>query len=134
MEDIDVAPPLMSVVSSPRVSESLTSPHNILEWTPEPVQEWLIKHNLIQMSRLLTNCDGRSLVYLSKYMKNCQSQQIFNLLQEDSLQRTKQSVSIVELCRFHSLMDHQKQLMRPKRLLNIFCLILHIFEYSPFSV
>jgi hypothetical protein len=66
-------------------------------------------------------------------MKNCQSQQIFNLLQEDSLQQTKQSVSIVELSRFHSLMDHQKQLMRPKRLLNIFCLILHIFEYSPFS-
>jgi hypothetical protein len=59
-------------------------------------------------------------------MKNCQSQQIFNLLQEDSLQRTKQSVSVVELSRFYSLLDHQKQLMRPKRLL-------HIFEYSPFS-
>ncbi len=108
MEDTDAAPPVMSVVSSPRVSASPTSPHNILEWTEEQVQEWLIKHNLIQMSRLLTNCDGRSLVYLSKYMESCQLQQILNLLQEDSLQRTKQSVSIVELCRFHSLMDQQK--------------------------
>ncbi len=113
MEDTtDIAPPVMSVVSSARASASIASPQSILEWTEEQVQEWLIKHNLIRMSRLLTNCDGRSLVYLSKYMKSCQSQQILNLLQEDSVQRTNQSVSLIELSRFHSLMDQQKQFMR----------------------
>jgi hypothetical protein len=64
------------------------------------------------MSRLLTNFDGRSLVYLTKYMKTCRSQQVLSLLQEDSMERTNQSVSLVELSRFHSLMDQQKQLMR----------------------
>jgi hypothetical protein len=111
MEDTDVAPPIVSVVSSARASVSLASPQSIVEWTEEQVEEWLMKHNLIKMSRLLTNCDGRSLVYLSKYMKSCQSQQILNLLQEDSVQRTKQSVSLIELSRFQSLMDKEKQLM-----------------------
>ena len=42
------------------------------------VQDWLIEHNLIQMSRLLVDCDGRSLVYLNKYMKSGQPQQILH--------------------------------------------------------
>jgi hypothetical protein len=90
---------------------SLALSKNILDWKEEQVQECLIKHNLIKMSRLLTNCDGRSLIYLRKYMKSCQPQQILNLLQEDSVALTNHSVSLIELSRFQSLMDQQKQLM-----------------------
>jgi hypothetical protein len=82
---------------------------NILEWTETQVQEWLVQHNLIQMSHLLTNCDGRSLFYLNKYIKNGRSQQILNLLQEDSLRQINQSISLIELSRLHSLMDRQEK-------------------------
>ena len=64
------------------------------------------------MSRLLANCDGRTLVYLNKYMKNGESKQILSLIQEDSLRRTNQNVSLIDISRFHSLMDQQIQLLR----------------------
>ncbi len=112
VENNDVAPPVISVISSRSGSTSLTFSESILEWTSTQVQNWLIGHNLIQMSRLLTDCDGRSLVYLSKYMKSCQTQQILNLLQEDSVRRTKQNVSLIELSRFRSLMDEQRRLLK----------------------
>jgi hypothetical protein len=112
-KNVDVPPPpIPSISSSPEASTAPTFSPNILEWTQTQVQEWLIQHNLIQMSRLLTHCDGRSLVYLSKYMKSCRSEQILNLLQEDSLRRTKQTVSLIELSCFHSLMDQQKRLLQ----------------------
>jgi hypothetical protein len=47
-------------------------------------------------------------------MKHGQPQQILSLLQDDSLRRTKQSISLIELSCFHSLMDQQKQLHRSK--------------------
>ncbi len=111
VENTDVAPPIVSVVSSLSGSTSLTFSESILEWTSTEVQDWLIGHNLVQMSRLFTDCDGRSLVYLSEYMKSCQTQQILNLLQEDSVRRTKQNVSLIELARFRSLMDEQNRLV-----------------------
>jgi hypothetical protein len=112
-KNVDVPPPpIPSISSSPEASTAPTFSPNILEWTQTQVQEWLIQHHLIQMSRLLTHCDGRSLVYLSKYMKSCRSEQILNLLQEDSLRRTKQTVSLIELSCFHSLMDQQKRLLQ----------------------
>jgi len=111
VENTDVAPHTICIVSSLNGSASLTFSENILEWTQTQVQDWLIRHNLVQMSRLLTDYDGRSLVYLSKYMKSCQTQQILNLLQKDSLRRTKEDVSLIELSRFHSLMDEQNRLI-----------------------
>ena len=51
-------------ISSPTVVPSTNLPENILDWTPTHVHDWLIGHNLRQMSRLLINCNGRSLVYL----------------------------------------------------------------------
>jgi hypothetical protein len=103
-----------TVVSStavvlPKTSPSSIIPENILEWTQSEVQQWLVEHNLIQMSHLLIDYDGRSLVYLNKYMKKCELQQILLLLQEDSVRRTNQSVSLIEICRFQSLMDRQTQ-------------------------
>ncbi|CAF3013373.1 unnamed protein product, partial [Rotaria sp. Silwood2] len=110
-KDSTVMPPTQSV-SSPKKSVSPTFSQNILEWTPTQVQDWLLEHKLIQMSRLFTNCNGRSLIYLSKYVKNCETQQILNLLQEDSLRRIHESISLIELSCFHSLMDQQKRLLQ----------------------
>jgi len=107
-EDTDIVVSITS--ASMREASSSTISQNILEWTGTQVQQWLVEHNLIQLSHLLADCDGRSLVYLNKYMKNGQTQQILNLLQEDSLRRINQSVSLIELSRFHSLMDQQKYL------------------------
>ncbi|CAF3316113.1 unnamed protein product, partial [Rotaria sp. Silwood2] len=99
-------------ISSAFISSQLIDSHNILEWTQEQVQDWLIKHNLVQMSRLLTNYDGRSLIYLHRYIKYGQPEQILNMLQEDSLRRTNQCLSLVELSQFRSLMDQQKRLFQ----------------------
>ncbi|CAF1048086.1 unnamed protein product [Adineta steineri] len=85
---------------------SVTS-NNILEWTESEVQDWLIGHNLMHMSRLLYDYNGSSLIYLNKYLVNGDSQEILKLLQEDSLQRTKENLSLVELARFQTLIDEQ---------------------------
>jgi hypothetical protein len=91
---------------------SLPVPSNIVEWTQAQVQQWLVEHNLVQISRLLVDCDGRTLVYLNKYMKSGESKQILSLIQEDSFRRTNQNVSLIDISRFQSLMDQQIQLFR----------------------
>ncbi len=95
--------------TKPKALPSPIVSQNILEWIETQVQEWLVPHNLIQMSHLLTNCDGRSLFYLNKYIKNGPSQQILNLLQEDSRRQMKQSISLIKLSRLPSLMDRQEK-------------------------
>ena len=100
------------VTSSPKVVRSATPFQTVLEWTQEDVKEWLLKNDLVHMSRLLSHCDGRSVIYLYKYMKNCQPQQVLNLLQEDSLQRTKQPISLIEISCFQALMDQFKHSLR----------------------
>ena len=103
----------IEAVSSQRTSvATITLPQNMLEWTQLQVQDWLTEHNLTEMSRLLAHCDGRSLFYLNKYMKSSQPQQILSLLQEDSLRRTNQSISLIDISRFQSLMDQQIQRLR----------------------
>ena len=91
---------------------SPTLPQNIFDWTQVQVHQWLVENNLIQMSHLLIDYNGRSLFYLQKYMKKCEPQQIILLLQEDSLRRTNQSISLIEMCHFQSLVDQQIQLLR----------------------
>jgi hypothetical protein len=86
-------------------------PKNILNWTPTHVQGWLAGHNLTQMSHLLVDFNGRSLLYLDDYIRNCDTNQILNLLEEDSLRKTRQTLSLTELSYFRSLMDEQKQFM-----------------------
>ncbi|CAF1533191.1 unnamed protein product [Adineta ricciae] len=44
-----------------------TERHNMLQWTQAEAQEWLTKHRLVQLCRLLSDCDGRSLVHLYRY-------------------------------------------------------------------
>jgi hypothetical protein len=87
---------------------------DILEWTETEVQNWLIQHNLVQMSRLLFDYNGLSLIYLNKYLANVNSELILKLLQEDSLRRTNQNLSLVELARFQTLVDEQQRLFELK--------------------
>jgi hypothetical protein len=91
---------------------SRTTEENILEWTEIQAHEWLIQNKLDQMSRLLENCDGRSLVYLNAYLKKDQTSRMLNLIQADSVRRINENISLIELSRFHSLIDRQRRLCR----------------------
>ncbi|CAF4105051.1 unnamed protein product, partial [Adineta steineri] len=90
-------------------SSSLKIPENILEWDQIHVQHWLTSHGLSQMSRLFANLDGQSLLYMHEHIEHLDSQQVISLLHEDSLRRTSQSLSLVELSYFRSLINQQKQ-------------------------
>ncbi|CAF4537520.1 unnamed protein product [Rotaria socialis] len=96
------------VTMSPEPSPSLVLPKDILNWTQTHVQNWLISNSLLQMSRLFANCDGQSLMYMSEMLENLQLQQVISLLQEDSLRRTSQSLSLVEFTYFRSPLNQQK--------------------------
>ncbi|CAM4830673.1 unnamed protein product [Rotaria magnacalcarata] len=96
------------VIMSPEPSPSLVLPKNILDWTQTHVQDWLISNVLLQMSRLCANCDGQSPMCMSEMLENLQRQQVISLLQEDSLRRTSQSLSLVEFTYFRSLLNQQK--------------------------
>ncbi|UJR22664.1 hypothetical protein I4U23_025703 [Adineta vaga] len=82
-----------------------SSSRKISAWSQFQVQQWLTEHRLVQILRLLDGCDGRSLVYLHSYIKAGDTQQILSLLQQDSLRLTNQNISLIELCRFRSMMD-----------------------------
>ncbi|CAF1099628.1 unnamed protein product [Adineta steineri] len=88
---------------------ALKIPENILEWDQIHVQHWLTSHGLLQMSRLFANLDGQSLLYMHEHIEHLDSQQVISLLNEDSLRRTSQSLSLVELSYFRSLINQQKQ-------------------------
>jgi hypothetical protein len=100
-EDIVVAAPVLLQ----KAFMSPIRPQDMLEWTQTHVQDWLIEHKLIQMSHLLADCDDRSLVYLSKYMKHTELRHILTSFREDSLRRINQSLSFIELSCFQSLTD-----------------------------
>ncbi|CAF4720204.1 unnamed protein product [Rotaria sp. Silwood2] len=87
-------------------------PEKISDWTQIHVQEWLTQHNLIHLSRLLVDCNGSSLLYFDDLIRNGDIQQVLSILQEDSLRRTGQSLSYVELSIFRSLMNEQKLLLQ----------------------
>jgi hypothetical protein len=114
-EDIDVTLPISSE-SSQKVS---ILPQNILDWTQVHVQNWLVEHHFVQLPRLLADCDGRSLVYLSKYMKHSEVRDIISSFREDSLRRLNQNLSFIELSRFQALMDQQRLEQRQKTDINV---------------
>jgi hypothetical protein len=45
-------------------------------------------------------------------MRSGDTKQIVNLLQEDSIRKTGDTLSLTELSRFRSLLDDQKQIMK----------------------
>jgi hypothetical protein len=91
------------ITSSPEILSK-----NIKDWTRTDVHDWLTENKLLQMSQILGSCDGRSLVYLDNFIKNGETKQVLKLLQEESL-RTNESLSLVELSYFRSLIDQQKR-------------------------
>ena len=93
-----------------RASSSLKLPQSILLWSSKDVQAWLIRRNLQQMARLLVGCDGRSLVYLNRFMKINDTEQILKLLQSDAHRRIGEDISLIELSCFRSLMDKRQRL------------------------
>jgi hypothetical protein len=100
-----------NVVISPS-SEVSTLPENLLDWTQTDVKNWLIGCNLIQMARLLADFDGSSLNSLSELVLGSDSQQILTLFQEDSLRRTNENISLLELARFRALLNERQQIMK----------------------
>ncbi|UJR22656.1 hypothetical protein I4U23_025695 [Adineta vaga] len=107
-QETTIVTSIPAISSSVRVPSTAAKPHLMLEWTQIQVQQWLIDHQLVQLSRLLNDYDGRSLIHLYKYVKHGQSSVVLSLLQEDSIRRLNESVSLVELSRFQSLMYQQK--------------------------
>ncbi|CAF1512319.1 unnamed protein product [Adineta steineri] len=95
-------------ISSSSSSSSPIRSEKIQDWTKTDVYDWLIDHNLIQMSQLLINCDGQGLIYLNNFIKNGETTQILNLLQDESFRLTHESLSLVELSYLRSLIDQQK--------------------------
>ncbi len=112
-ENTDFIPTIQSTALKDASTQS-NIPDNILDWTQIHVHDWLIGHNLPQMSRLLVNCDGRSLVYLSRHIKRGKSQQCMQSLHEDSIRRTGETLSLIELSCLQSLIDQEKRIARLK--------------------
>jgi hypothetical protein len=100
----------IAVIIQPK-QEIINTLPNLVDWTETHVQTWLLGNNFLQLSHLLAGCNGRSLLYLNGYLKSGETNQILNLLKEDSLRRTGQTLSITELSRFRSFMDEPKQVL-----------------------
>ncbi|CAF3930255.1 unnamed protein product, partial [Rotaria sp. Silwood1] len=105
--EVNTTIPITSIL--PETSSMLILPENILDWNQAHVHDWLMSHDLLQMSRLFANFNGRSLMYMSEIIENVELRQVVSLLQDDSLRRTGESLSLVELSHFRSLWYQQKQ-------------------------
>ena len=106
--------PMSSAPADVPVASVPELPESIVEWKQAQVQEWLIAHDLPGMARLLSLCDGRSLVYLHRYLKHGRAQEVLRLLQDDALRRTNASISLIELSYFQSLMDRKERQLDAK--------------------
>jgi hypothetical protein len=100
---------LCNIQTSVIPSVPLVLPKNIKDWSKTNVHDWLIEHKLLQMSQILGNSDGRSLIYLNNFIKNGDTKEILKLFQEESIRRTNESLSLVELSHLESLIDQQKR-------------------------
>ena len=89
-----------------------TRSENMLDWSVAQVQAWLASHGLTQMCNLLQGCDGRSVVYLHRHLRHCRTNEVLQLLDSDSRRRISERLSILELCRFQSLVDQEKQAIK----------------------
>ena len=97
----------VSVTAVLKPSGTLAMPKDIQDWSRSDVRDWLADHHLVQMSQLLDRCDGQGLLYLSDFIRHSDAPQILSLLQEDSLRRTNESLSVVELSCLRALLDQQ---------------------------
>ncbi|CAF3332749.1 unnamed protein product [Rotaria sp. Silwood1] len=105
--EVDTTIPITPI--SPEAPSMLKPPTDILNWNQTHVHDWLISHGLLQMSRLFANFNGRSLMYMNEIIENVELEKVISLLQADSLRRTSQTLSLVELSHLRSLLNQQKQ-------------------------
>ena len=98
------------IINQPIISTEL--PKNIQDWNRKHVNDWLVEQNLLQMADLLRNCDGQGVLHLNDFLKKGDINQVMNLLQEESLRRNNESLSLVELSCFRSLIDQHKRQRR----------------------
>jgi hypothetical protein len=91
-----------------QISEAKVRPKNIQNWTVEHVNDWLKDNNLLEMSYLLSDIDGPTLIYFTDYITKGDTQQILSSLQQDSLRRTNRNISLVELSHFRNLIRQYK--------------------------
>ncbi|UJR17445.1 hypothetical protein I4U23_004340 [Adineta vaga] len=96
-----------SSVLTPSSAESIVLPENVRDWTCSHVQQWLKNNNLPQMAKILSDTDGQSLIYLTDYMINDDSNKMLTSLQQDSLRRTNEPLSLIEMARFRSLIEKE---------------------------
>jgi len=106
-DDDDVILPVVPISPLDSIIE-LNLPENILEWNETDVQDWLRKHKFVQMCQLLSHFDGRSLIYFDEILKNGDTQEMISLLKSDAIRLTNSPISLIELCRFQSLMYQQR--------------------------
>ncbi|UJR22654.1 hypothetical protein I4U23_025693 [Adineta vaga] len=104
--DSIIAPAILSIAPA-KLTPSPVPEKNIANWTQTHVQEWLVGNNLTQMARLLIDLNGRSLLYINEYIRNGNTNQILTLLQEDSLRKTGETLSLTELSCFRMLIESQ---------------------------
>ena len=98
------------------IDDELDRPKKIQHWGKAHVQQWLLSNGLMQMARLLGECDGQALIYFNDFLNNSEHTDILMLLQDDCLRRTKESLSVIELSSLRSLIDHeQNRGSRPSR-------------------
>ncbi|CAF1947057.1 unnamed protein product [Rotaria magnacalcarata] len=94
-----------------RPSAAISSPDNVQDWTEIHVHEWLCKNDLPQMARILSGMDGLGLIYFSEHIHQSEPQQVFLSLQQDSLRRVNENVSLIEISRLQSLLEKQNLAM-----------------------
>jgi hypothetical protein len=91
--------------------QSMIFPENVQDWTETHVHQWLFENNLPQMARILSGMDGLKLIYFSEYIITSEPQQILSLLQQDSLRRINENISLIEISCFRSLIERKNLAM-----------------------
>ncbi|CAF3470263.1 unnamed protein product [Rotaria sp. Silwood2] len=89
------------------LSQPITFPEHVQDWTDMHVQRWLSENNLPQMARILLGMDGLSLIYFSECMIKNEPQLILSLLQQDSFRRINENVSLIEVSHFPNLIERK---------------------------
>ncbi|CAF3625681.1 unnamed protein product [Rotaria sp. Silwood1] len=110
-------------------SELSKLPENIIDWTQIDVQNWLIGSNLRQMARLLTDFDGPSLNNLYDLIVRTEPQQILSLFHDDCSRKINESISLLELARFRTLLNERQGSIKVNKLIKKSNIILNLLTH-----
>ncbi|CAF2714812.1 unnamed protein product [Rotaria sp. Silwood2] len=82
---------------------------DMCQWTPNDVQQWLVKNNLLQMADLLSGLNGSYLIRLSKDISKNSPQENLNFFRKHPMKKTRKDVSLIEISRLQTLIEEQIQ-------------------------